>query len=85
MSTAARRSHHFLVQSRDHLLQFLVTFLQILLCPLQRIQLCLSLVHFLLHPPAELVAHSGNQRRTDGVLADGAISARAFRIRRSQV
>lgn len=74
-----RLSHHFLVQSGDHLLQLLVAFLQVLLCSLQGVQLCLSSVHLLLHPPAQLVAHSRDQGRTDRVLPDGAISVRAWR------
>lgn len=50
-------SYHFLVQSRYHLFQFLVSFLEVLLCSLQGIQFRLSSVHFLFHSPAELVTH----------------------------
>lgn len=52
-----RPSHHFLVQSRHHLFQFLVSFFEVLLCSLQGIQFRLSSVHFLFHSPAKLVTH----------------------------
>lgn len=71
-------SHHFLVQSCYHLFQFLVSFFEVLLCSLQGIQFGLSSVHLLLHSPAKLVTHGWNQGCADGVLANGAISARAF-------
>ncbi|KAG7238111.1 hypothetical protein INR49_030173 [Caranx melampygus] len=54
---------------------------RVFLSSLQGIQLSLSSIHLLLHPPAKFVTYCGNQRCTDGVLTDGAVSALTFRQR----
>lgn len=51
-------AYHFLVQTGHHVLQLLVSFLQVFLCSLQSVQFGLCSVHLLLHSPAQFIAHS---------------------------
>lgn len=68
------KAYYLLVQFGHHLLQLLVSLLQVLLSPLESIQFSLRAAHLLLHPPAQLITHCRHQRRTDRILTNGGIT-----------